>query len=111
MRPRRRLVAATCVTLALASTVLASNLAAQVPAAPTTPPTRSIAFTTTEGTWVSLDITRDGNALVFELLGDIYRVPVNGGAAAPLITGRAFQSQPRLSPNGTQLVFISDCVA
>ena len=108
MRPRRRLVAATCVTLALASTVLASNLAAQVPAAPTTPPTRSIAFTTTEGTWVSLDVTRDGRALVFELLGDIYRVPVDGGKAAPLITGRAFQSQPRLSPDGAQLVFISD---
>jgi hypothetical protein len=93
MRPRRRSVAATRLTLALASTALASRLAAQTPAAPTTPATRSIAFTTAEGTWVSLDVTRDGNALVFELLGDIYRVPVNGGAATPLITGRPFQSQ------------------
>ncbi|WP_396219213.1 serine hydrolase [Gemmatimonas sp.] len=108
MRPRRRSVAATRLTLALAGTALASRLAAQAPAAPTTPATRSIAFTTAEGTWVSLDVTRDGNALVFELLGDIYRVPVNGGAATPLITGRPFQSQPRLSPDGTQLVFISD---
>jgi CubicO group peptidase (beta-lactamase class C family)/imidazolonepropionase-like amidohydrolase len=72
------------------------------------PPVRRVAFTTTEGTWVSLDVTRDGRALVFELLGDIYRVPVEGGQARPLVTGRAFQSQPRLSPDGTQLVFISD---
>ncbi len=82
-----------------------ARVAAQVPA---TPPTRTVAFTTTEGTWVSLDVTHDGTALVFELLGDIYRVSVNGGGAEPLITGRAFQSQPRLSPDGTRLVFISD---
>jgi Tol biopolymer transport system component len=103
MRPCRRSVAATCV--AVASTLLASRLAAQTP---TAPPLERVAFTTTEGTWVSLDVTRDGRALVFELLGDIYRVPVDGGQAAALITGRAFQSQPRLSPDGAQLLFISD---
>jgi CubicO group peptidase (beta-lactamase class C family)/imidazolonepropionase-like amidohydrolase/Tol biopolymer transport system component len=103
MRHRRRSIAATLVTLA--SSLLAGSVAAQTPAAP---PSRPVAFTTTEGTWVSLDVTRDGRALVFELLGDIYRVSVDGGQAAPLITGRAFQSQPRLSPDGTQLVFISD---
>ena len=103
MSHRRRSLAAIRVTLA--STLLVSSVAAQTP---TAPPTRPVAFTTTEGTWVSLDVTRDGRALVFELLGDIYRVPVDGGQAAPLITGRAFQSQPRLSPDGAQLVFISD---
>jgi CubicO group peptidase (beta-lactamase class C family)/imidazolonepropionase-like amidohydrolase/Tol biopolymer transport system component len=72
------------------------------------PPPRRVAFTTTQGTWLSLDITRDGRALVFELLGDIYTLPVDGGQARPLLTGRAFQSQPRLSPDGTQIAYISD---
>ena len=55
MRHRRRSIAAIRVTLA--STLLVSSVAAQ---APTAPPTRPVAFTTTEGTWVSLDVTRDG---------------------------------------------------
>lgn len=91
------------VALSVAATTTAANVHAQ-----DVPPLRRVVFTTTEGTWVSLDVTRDGRALVFELLGDIYRVPVEGGQARPLLTGRAFQSQPRLSPDGTQLAFISD---
>jgi CubicO group peptidase (beta-lactamase class C family)/imidazolonepropionase-like amidohydrolase/Tol biopolymer transport system component len=71
-------------------------------------PMRAVTFTTSEGTWVSLDASPDGRTLVLELLGDIYTLPVSGGRAQPLLTGRAFQSQPRYSPDGTQLVFISD---
>lgn len=92
----------TCALSVVAATTPAAVRAQDVP------PLRRVAFTTTEGTWVSLDVTRDGRALVFELLGDIYRVPVEGGQARPLLTGRAFQSQPRVSPDGTQLTFISD---
>ncbi len=69
---------------------------------------RAITFTTVEGTWVSLDVSPDGRTLAFELLGDIYTLPVEGGHAVPLQTGRAFQSQPRYSPNGAQLVYVSD---
>jgi CubicO group peptidase (beta-lactamase class C family)/imidazolonepropionase-like amidohydrolase/Tol biopolymer transport system component len=69
---------------------------------------RQVAFTTSEGTWVSLDASPDGRTLVFELLGDVYALPVSGGRAQPVLTGRAFQSQPRFSPSGAQLVFISD---
>jgi hypothetical protein len=72
-------------------TILASPLAAQE---------TQISFTTTEGTWVSLDVAPDGGSLVFELLGDVYSLPVEGGRARPLLTGRAFQSQPRFSPAG-----------
>ncbi len=93
----------TAVTLVLLVGVLPLGVRAQ-----DTQPLRRVAFTTTEGTWVSLDVTRDGRALVFELLGDIYRVPVEGGQARPILSGRAFQSQPRFSPDGTQLAFISD---
>jgi len=65
-------------------------------------------FTTTEGTWVSLDVSPDGLTIVFELLGDIYTMPAGGGAAKPLLAGRPFDSQPRFSPDGTRLVFVSD---
>jgi CubicO group peptidase (beta-lactamase class C family)/imidazolonepropionase-like amidohydrolase/Tol biopolymer transport system component len=69
---------------------------------------RIIRFRTSEGTWVSLDLHPNGRTLVFELLGDLYTLPVEGGQAQPLLTGRAFQSQPRYSPDGTRLVYISD---
>ena len=65
-------------------------------------------FTTNEGTWMSLDASPNGRTLVFELLGDVYSIAVSGGRAQPLLTGRAFQSQPRFSPDGSQLTFISD---
>lgn len=68
----------------------------------------TVRFTTTEGTWVSLDVSPDGETLVFELLGDLYSLPVDGGRARPLLVGRAFQSQPRYSPDGSRLTFVSD---
>src|SRR4051794_28487966 len=38
---------------------------------------RTIDFTTDEGTWVSLDIFPDGKTIIFELLGDLYTVPIS----------------------------------
>ena len=70
--------------------------------------TRVERFTVSEGTWMSLDVSPDGRTLVFELLGDVWTLPVTGGQAQPLFTGSAFQSQPRFSPDGAQLAFISD---
>ena len=49
-----------------------------------------------------------GEYLVFELLGDIYQLPIDGGSARPIINGPEFASQPRLSPDGSRLVFVSD---
>ncbi len=71
-------------------------------------PTREIRFTTSEGSWISVDISPDGATLVFDLLGDLYTLPVDGGAATPLLTGPAFESQPRFSPDGSEIVFVSD---
>lgn len=70
--------------------------------------TREVAFSTDEGTWLSLDISPDGDRLVFELLGDVYGLPVTGGKATPVLTGTAFQSQPRYSPDGAWLAYVSD---
>ena len=69
---------------------------------------KTISFETDEGTWMALDISPDGNSINFELLGDIYTLPRQGGIAKPLIDGNAFQSQPRFSPDGKSIVFISD---
>lgn len=70
--------------------------------------TRSIDFTTTEGTWISLDLSPDGKTIVFELLGDLYTLPISGGEAKPLMTGMPYDSQPRFSPDGHKLTFVSD---
>ena len=70
--------------------------------------TREVAFSTDEATWLSLDVSPGGEELVFELLGDIYGLPVAGGEATPVLTGTAFQSQPRYSPDGAWLAYVSD---
>ncbi|MCC7131007.1 MAG: PD40 domain-containing protein, partial [Gemmatimonadales bacterium] len=65
-------------------------------------------FETTEGTWLSVDVSPDGGTLVFDLLGDLYLLPIGGGAARALRSGPTFDAQPRFSPDGSQLVFVSD---
>ena len=70
--------------------------------------TRTLKFTTSEGTWISLDLSPDGSTLVFELLGDLYTLPVTGGAAKRISSGQAYDMQPSFSPDGKQLVFVSD---
>src|ERR1043166_2804800 len=70
--------------------------------------TREVSFETTEGTWISLDVAPDGQTIVFELLGDLYTMPIAGGTATRITSGPAFDSQPRYSPDGKQIVFLSD---
>ncbi len=65
-------------------------------------------FTATEGTWMSVDVSPDGQTVVFDLLGDLYTVPITGGAAKRITQGLAFDAQPRFSPDGESVVFISD---
>ncbi len=70
--------------------------------------TRTLEFTTDEGTWISLDLSRDGRTILFELLGDLYTLPIEGEAATRVTSGQAYDMQPRYSPDGTQIVFVSD---
>ncbi len=69
---------------------------------------RSAKFTATEATWMSLDVSPDGQTIVFDLLGDLYTMPIAGGKATRITKGMAFDAQPRFSPNGESVVFISD---
>lgn len=71
-------------------------------------PTTTIEFETSEGTWVNVDVSPDGRRLVFDLLGDLYAMPVEGGSATRLTDGPAFDMQPRFSPDGTLIAFSSD---
>jgi len=71
-------------------------------------PTRTLKFTTDEGTWISTDVSPDGQTLVFDLLGDLYVLPIEGGVAKVLSRGMAFDTQPRFSPDGSYIAFVSD---
>ena len=68
----------------------------------------TIDLTLDEGTWMAVEVSSDDSRLLFELLGDIYSLPTEGGDAIPLLTGSAFQSQPRFSPDGALVAYISD---
>ena len=61
-----------------------------------------------QGTWMNVDISPDGQILVFDLLGDIYTLPIEGGEATALMTDIAWQMQPRFSPDGKHIAFTSD---
>lgn len=71
-------------------------------------PTKDIAFDTDEGTWIDLDVSPDGRTIVFDLLGDIYQMPLEGGEATLLSGGPAMEVQPRFSPDGKRISFTSD---
>ncbi len=69
---------------------------------------RKIAFDVSEGTWTSVDVSPDGGTLVFDLLGDLYSLPLAGGTAKALTRGPAWDSQPRFSPDGKTIAFTTD---
>jgi imidazolonepropionase-like amidohydrolase/Tol biopolymer transport system component len=71
-------------------------------------PVKELSFTTNEGTWMNLDVHPSGERIVFDLLGDLYTVPVDGGEATRISDGAAYDFQPRFSPDGTRLLFTSD---
>jgi imidazolonepropionase-like amidohydrolase/Tol biopolymer transport system component len=69
---------------------------------------KKVTITTDEGTWMDLDVSPDGKNIVFDLLGDIYTMPITGGKAVLLSGGKAYDVQPRYSPDGKTISYTSD---
>ena len=69
---------------------------------------RTISLDTEETTWSNLDVSPDGATIVFDMLGDLYTVPIGGGEATALTSEIAWNMQPRFSPDGSEIAYISD---
>jgi imidazolonepropionase-like amidohydrolase/Tol biopolymer transport system component len=76
--------------------------------APENAPLTKIDINVSEGTWMNINVSPDGKHLAFDLLGDIYQIPIAGGEATPLAQGIAWQMQPVYSPDGKYIAFTSD---
>jgi imidazolonepropionase-like amidohydrolase/Tol biopolymer transport system component len=71
-------------------------------------PSTEVPIDVTEGTWLSLDVSPDGKEVAFDLLGDLYTLPIAGGEAKALTHDVAWEMQPRYSPDGKTIAFTSD---
>ncbi|WP_057883089.1 amidohydrolase family protein [Tsuneonella troitsensis] len=69
---------------------------------------RKVSIDTSEGTWMNVDVSPDGTRIAFDMLGDIYVMPISGGTPTRIAEGMAYDQQPRWSPDGTRIAFVSD---
>ena len=69
---------------------------------------RQVRIDVDNGTWMNVDVSRDGRTIAFDLLGDIYTMPIGGGTPTRIAEGLAFEHQPRFSPDGRRIAFTSD---
>ncbi|MFN3597967.1 MAG: amidohydrolase family protein [Rubricoccaceae bacterium] len=106
--PRLLLLTLLLVALAVQTAAQSSDPPARWDVSAPFGPTVSVTFETSEGTWMNLDVSPDGREVVFDLLGDLYVMPVTGGRAERLTSGPAWDAQPRFSPDGRRIVFTSD---
>ena len=63
---------------------------------------------TSTGTWMNLDVNAKNDTITFDLLGDIYTMPIAGGKATNITNSMAWDMQPRFSPDGYSIAFTTD---
>jgi imidazolonepropionase-like amidohydrolase/Tol biopolymer transport system component len=68
----------------------------------------TVSLDTRTGTWMSVDVSPDGKTIVFDLLGDLYALPLEGGEARALTHSIAWEMQARFSPDGRRIAYLSD---
>ena len=71
-------------------------------------PKRNISFNTSQGTWMSVDVHPDGKTIMFDMMGDLYTIPITGGKATQVTKGMPYEVHPRYSPDGNSIVYVSD---
>lgn len=71
-------------------------------------PTRTVNISVDEGTWMDIDVSPDGRLIAFDMLGDIYTMPIAGGTPTRVAEGLPYEMQPQFSPDGKRIVFTSD---
>ena len=52
---------------------------------------------------MNLDVSPSGDQIVFDLLGDLYLLPIEGGQATSITNGLAWDMQPTLARMGRTL--------
>ncbi len=57
---------------------------------------------------MNLDVSPDGQQIAFDLMGDLYLLPMAGGKAKRITKSIAYETHPRFSPDGKYLTFTSD---
>lgn len=106
----KRTISPMLVSGVVAAALLVGAAAGARPRHAADPETDSLVVRAREGTALFFDIASDGRSIVIDLLGQLWEVPVAGGAARAITTPAegADDRQPAISPDGGWIAARSD---